>query len=77
MQCSPFFSNFGTPILITNKTNVRTKRFTLNFHKIPAFVEFPAPGQLSEVKSEPPGNLFELIPGGCPGRGGANVPSWN
>ena len=35
--------------------------------KSPALVEFPAPGQLSKVKSRPPGNFFELIPGGCPG----------
>ena len=36
------------------------------FHKIPAYVEFPAPGQLSKVKYWPPGQLF---PAGCSGGG--------
>ena len=47
--------------------------FTFIFHKISTLVEFPAPGQLSKVKSWLPGNFFELIPEGCPG----DVPSWN
>ena len=46
------------PVFITNKTNTRTKRLTFIFHKIPALVEFPAPWQLSKVKSRPPGQFF-------------------
>ena len=47
--------------------------FTFIFHKISTLVEFPAPEQLSKVKSWLPSNFFELIPEGCPG----DVPSWN
>ena len=43
----------GHPVFITNATNILAKRLTLNFHEIPAFVKFPAPGQLSEIKSRP------------------------
>ena len=75
MQCSPFsLAILGHPVFIINKTNTRTKRFTLNFHKIPALVEFPAPRQLSKVKSRPPGHFFRANPRGLPG---GDVPSWN
>ena len=75
-HCSAIFGTPcpGHPVFITDKTNTRTKCFTLNFHKIPALVEFPAPGQLSKVKSRPPGQCFWANPRGLP-RG--DVPSWN
>ena len=41
--------------------------FNFIFHIIPALVEFPAPRQLSKIKSRPPGKFFELILRGCPG----------
>ena len=66
-QCSvPLFSNFWDTLY---KTNTRTKYFTLKFHKIPALVELPAPGQLSEVKSRPPWQCFWANPRGLPGGG--------
>ena len=56
----------GHPVFITNKTNTRPNRFPLNFHKIPTLVEFPAPGQLSKVKSLHPGQFFSTNPRGLP-----------
>ena len=42
-------------------------KFHFHFPQNPGPCRIPGPGQISKVKSRPPGKFFELIPGGCPG----------
>ena len=40
-------------------------KFRFHFPQNPGPCRIPGHGQLSKVKSRPPGQFFELIPGGC------------
>ena len=42
-------------------------KFHFHFPQNPDPYRIPGPGQLSKVKSRPPGQVFGANPGGCPG----------
>ena len=67
MMFPTFWQFLGHSVFITNKINTRTKIF---FLKIPALSNSRPPGNFQNSNPDPPGNVIELIPGGC--RGGCS-----
>ena len=56
-----------SPVKIWSTLHAIFGSFTNILHKIPVLVEFPAPGQLSKVKSRPLGQVLWANPWGLPG----------